>query len=624
VPREKRFVDAMAPSSTPSHTFQKLKLDTKASQKTVSSAFASIPRRESQRDADTSLSLTTPELVESSSHFYNNDGTWHEVENGTGGGRHPYGSAPASSQEVIEATFRRRKPSITFDSQVTLDSGNRLAMHSPLPKPGISTLPEHPDHEDYFEDINQPFAPGTDLAQEPAFPISRSRFTADQEFTEQDHVASLTSDTTASPLLEELHTPLESSMELMLSSLPTTSPIDLPFSISKRNGSQRSMRSQRSEMSEGSGRKPNRRTSTRTGRSLPSQSPASAFLQRMHSKDTPLQAAEPDDEGQEIADGSGHIIGKVIGFGGFSVVKEVATMEHGKKEVYAVKIVRKLLKDTADAENEHLQTQFEHEVEIWRYLKHPYILPLLRVYSTEFATFCITTKISGGTLLDVVREANKQDQDGLATPHARRYVYQLASAIRYLHNDVTIVHRDIKLENCLVDMSGPNAARVGGDVLLCDFGMADFIISDHRDTVEPHSQNQNQNIGPSETSTTVAGSLRYAAPELFGAQTPVFSTAADMWAFGVVIYTVLTARLPFNEGLDAKTTEKILNNDWDLERLRGGRAVAHNPVAAIALVKGCLELDVSKRWTINDILRSPWLQGCEQLYENVDRPWMNR
>ncbi|KAF2806559.1 kinase-like protein [Mytilinidion resinicola] len=617
----------MAPYSS-SHNFQKLRLDTKPAQKTVSSAFASIPRHESQRDEDASLALTTPELAEPDSHFYHGK-SWHTVGDDVGGGRRPYGSATGSSPEDIEAAFRNRKPSVTFDSQVTLDSGNRLAMHSPLPRPGVpTTLEEFPDREEYFNEF-APLDRGRTLTQEPHYPISRddlNGFSAHQGFTEHDHdhVASLTSDTTASPLLEEVHTPLDSSMELLLSPLPATSPIDLPFSLSKRNGSHRSVRSYRSEMSEGSARRPNRRTSTRTGRSLPSQSPASAFLSRMHSKDAPLQATEPDDEGQEIADGSGHIIGKTIGFGGFSVVKEVATMEYGKKVVYAVKIVRKLLKDTAEAENEQLQTQFEHEVEIWRYLKHPYILPLLRVYSTEFATFCITTKISGGTLLDVVRETNKQNHNGLEARHARRYVYQLASAIRYLHNDVTVVHRDIKLENCLVDMSGPNAFPDGGDILLCDFGMADFVVSDQRDSVEPHTQNHNQNIGPSETSTTVAGSLQYAAPELFGAQTPVFSTAADMWAFGVVIYTLITARLPFNEGMDAKTTEKILNNEWDLERLRSGRAITHNPLAAIALVKGCLELDVSKRWTINEVLRSPWLEGCERLLENVERSWMHR
>lgn len=598
----------MAPYSASSHPFQKLRLDIKASQKTVSSAFASIPRHDAQRDGDAALALTTPELAGSEPHSYDGADSWHTVESDVGDGRQ-YGSADGSSQEDIETAFRKRTPSITFDSQVTLDSGNRLAMRSPLPKSGIpTTLPEYPDGEDYFNDIDQPMDRQKNIAQEPNYPLSRdviNGFTAQHEFTEQEHVASLTSDTTASPLLDEVHTPLDTPLELMLSPLTATSPIDLPFASYKRNGSQRSARSYRSEMSEGSGRRPNRRTSTRTGRSLPSQSPASAFLQRMHSKDTPLQATEPDDEGQEIADGSGHIIGKVIGFGGFSVVKEVATMEHGRKAVYAVKIVRKLLKDTVEAENEQLQTQFEHEVEIWRYLKHPYILPLLRVYNTDFATFCITTKISGGTLLDIVREANKQKQDGLTPAHAKRYVYQLASAVRYLHNDVTIVHRDIKLENCLVDMSGPNAAVEGGDILLCDFGMADFVVSDQRDTVEPHTQNSNQNIGPSETSTTVAGSLQYAAPELFGAQTPVFSTAADMWAFGVVAYTLFTARLPFNEGLDSKTTEKILNNQWDLERLRNGRSITSNPSPAMAIVKGCLELDVSTRWTINDVLESP-------------------
>ena len=40
------------------------------------------------------------------------------------------------------------------------------------------------------------------------------------------------------------------------------------------------------------------------------------------------------------------------------------------------------------------------------------------------------------------------------------------------------------------------------------------------------------------------------------------------------------------------------------------------------LVKGCLELDVEKRWTVHDILSCSWLQGCVQLYEHVPREWL--
>jgi serine/threonine protein kinase len=172
-------------------------------------------------------------------------------------------------------------------------------------------------------------------------------------------------------------------------------------------------------------------------------------------------------------------------------------------------------------------------------------------------------------------------------------------------------------------MTVADAERDGGDLLLCDFGMADFIVSDQRDGPEPHSIGENQNIGPAETSTSIAGSLQYAAPELFNAPGPVFSPAADIWAFGVVVFALLTATLPFNDGLDIKTIEKIRNCEWDAELVRNAEAAqVSNIDDALALVRGCLEVDVEKRWNVHDILECAWLRECEQRFEHVVRPWV--
>jgi serine/threonine protein kinase len=353
-------------------------------------------------------------------------------------------------------------------------------------------------------------------------------------------------------------------------------------------------------------------------------SPAASFLARYKASENPIKPSEPDDEGQGIGYNSEYIIGKQIGYGGFSIVKEVTSIEEDKPVVNAVKIVRKQQQEKSELENEQIQTQFDHEVEIWRFLRHPYILPLLRVYTTEFATFCITKLNKGGTLFDLVRETRRIKKTGLPEHLVKRYAYQLASAMRYLHNDVQVVHRDIKLENCLVDMTVADADTDGGDVLLCDFGMADFIVSDQRDGPEPHSIGKNQNIGPAETSTSVAGSLQYAAPELFDAPSPVFSPAADIWAFGVVMYALITAALPFNEGMDIKTSEKILEGSWDEELVRTAESVKEGGVDdALALLRGCLEVNVEKRWTIHDILGCAWLRDYEKRFEDVSRSWLD-
>lgn len=623
----------MAPITPSSHTFQKLKLDTKTPQKPVASTFHSIPRHEPHQEGSLSslLHSSSSDLSLVGFDYYSN-GDNKRTEKGASGLQELAcdGSAAAVGINDIEARFRQRQRSISFSNKVTLDCGNLLSLEDPLPKPlGRETVSESPNSEDDYSErapfVEPPIDGLRHIDQHAHRPRYHSMATPTNgqhlAYSDQEAVASLTSAATASPLLDEVQTPPSPSTEYMLSPIPTASPIEYPFSFPRRNDS--TTRTYRSDVVDGDSiaRRSGRRASTRSGRSLSSMSPAASFLSRYKASDRPLKPTEPDDEGQGIGYHGEYIIGKQIGFGGFSVVKEVTTIEDNTRVVHAVKIVRKQLNDKSEMENEQIQTRFDHEVEIWRFLRHPYILPLLRVYNTEFATFCITRLNKGGTLFDLVRDTRRKQRRGIPLPLAKRYTYQLASAMRYLHNDVMVVHRDIKLENCLVDMTVPNAETDGGDILLCDFGMADFIISDQRDGPEPHSVGDNQNIGPADTSTSVAGSLQYAAPELFNAPTPLFSSAADIWAFGVVVFALLTAQLPFNEGLDAKTSAKIQSGDWDADLVRDSEALQDGAEEALMLLRGCLEMRPERRWTVNDVLNCKWLQGCVQQYEHVDRPW---
>jgi serine/threonine protein kinase len=391
-----------------------------------------------------------------------------------------------------------------------------------------------------------------------------------------------------------------------------------------RNSSTRSLRASRSSRIPGMG-STSRRSSRRSGDpNQMSASPAHAFLSSWNNREPTSEPVavepKPDDEGQSIGMDNEYIIGRTVNRGGFGVVKEVHSFNTrtGETNIRAVKIVRKQTPDQDDEANEKAQQELEHEVSVWRYLKHKNILSLHAVYDTDFATFCVMDLNVGGSLFDLVAKQRalasstgcSKGLDGLL---ARRYAYQLACALRYLHEDIRVCHRDVKLENCLVDTSGPNAALEGGNLRLCDFGLADFLSGGSMDDQTGDQLDDGTFGSPASdrahvrTTSSVIGTLEYASPKGLTVNRKLFETAGDVWAFGVVVYALCTGDLPFRHAMPSKTVELIMRADWDDDALRQAAAGSE---AAIDLVRGCLEVDIDIRWTIGDVLRSPWFEGC--------------
>ena len=563
----------------------------------------------------------------------------------------------------FEEFMRKRQPSISFNPQVTLDSGHRRPLDDPLPKLAINTkargrsviqelalksllsppplLRSHneTDCKQYdritgqlVENPSQPSTPDIIVPdpRSPQWPLLQSTVESlaiEKERTAPEQGASLTSESTASTIASEPRTPIEN-MEILLSPLSAHSTFpSFPYPTSLEDSSAwPKARRQRSTVrsssytierqdSVRSAMRQRSRTSRRS--TSTSMSPATAFLSRFAA--TEEVVLQPDSEGQEVGE---YVMGKQVGFGGFSTVKEAYTIEGDERICRAVKVVRKQVQGKDELENEQFQAEFEHEVSLWRCLGHRNILPLIEVYVTDYATFCFTKLNTGGTLFDLVR-ANRQ---GLSRDLVRRYSYQLASAIRYLHEDVHVVHRDIKLENCLIDISDPSAAKDGGNILLCDFGLAEFVTGQTRcNSPGPYENEADRppprNIGPSDTSTSIAGSLQYASPELIMSPAGFLSPVVDVWAYGVVIYALLVGDLPFQHTFQPRVQMKILAGEWDVAALEHANGSAGFEEEATEFVTKCLDMNSSSRWTVAQILKSRWLQRCQEMLEELNESW---
>ncbi|KAI9671411.1 MAG: hypothetical protein M1831_004320 [Alyxoria varia] len=590
-------------------------------------------------------------------------------------------------QQQPQPQHQRRRRGIKISPEVTVNDGHRQEMGQPVSKISSSNRPrgrsimhelfesesrrrsqsetisssnehERSSSRDAHKSDRDKQGTHQGEAKHPLLQATVNERAQNRQVSEEDRVAALTSGSTARPAEAAKEAAQYVDGNSTLLPRPVRSPMRLtPAPLESQSISPRT----RAPPSRSYSYNLDRTTSSlRESRRLSimssgAKSPASNYLSQWK-RDSNGGSVEPDGKGQTFGDNNEYVIGRQVGYGGFSVIKEAHTFESNEPVLRAVKILRRHFPGRSEDENECLRREFEHEISVWRLLKHPHILQLLADFTTSFAIFCVIPLNKGGTLRDIydrsiiqrsrktstvsnrslARSPDIRDSDSsLWSDHllplaiAKRYLFQLALAIKYLHSEMRIVHRDIKLENCLIDDSNTDRDEHGtGKLLLCDFGMADFLPSSERDPYQPNplheqwgfnSEETVPRIGPAKTSTSIAGSADYASPELINSGRPIHEPSIDIWAYGVLAYAVLVSEMPFRHknGLRQATATVILNGEWDHNKLtdaigqRQAASGSDHAKAAAELAAGCMCKDVSSRWDICGILECGFLRECQ-------------
>lgn len=303
-------------------------------------------------------------------------------------------------------------------------------------------------------------------------------------------------------------------------------------------------------------------------------SPAASFLSSFASP------AEPTYEfdGDEIGD---YVLGKTIGHGGFSSVREGFRISDGKK--VAIKITNKTV-EIDERENQRVQIRLEREIAIWKSLEHANIVQYIDALETDYATYVVSEYCPNGNLLDMLIRSN--DTHKLTEDMARPLIIQLCSALSYLHDQMKVCHRDIKLENVLFDEQGA--------LKLCDFGLSEYQNPTHA-THSPGSPFAEFDEGEDDSA---GGSLAYTAPEQLTQHQPVRCPSADIWSVGVCLYTLIAGRLPFVDEYKPRVEQQIKNGQYTMPENISPQLEE--------LLQQCFNLNPDLRPTANDILISDW------------------
>ncbi|EEQ87372.2 hypothetical protein RJZ56_002743 [Blastomyces dermatitidis] len=269
------------------------------------------------------------------------------------------------------------------------------------------------------------------------------------------------------------------------------------------------------------------------------------------------------------------------------------------------------------ADKERVETSLSREVEILKSLNHPSLVQLKAFGGDNKRSLLVLDYCPGGDLFEFASRAVNQ----LSQSIIRRIFSELVAAVRYLHANF-VVHRDIKLENVLVNIPASVIQDVSdwrryprALVTLSDLGLS-------RRIPEPPASPLLQ---------TRCGSEDYAAPEILMGQ-PYDGRSTDAWAMGVLLYAIMESRLPFDPlpgargdpaKLRARTPHRIARCEWSWYRFANEDG-EWDPVKgegrqdARACVEGLLTRS-TKRMSLDEIAKMPWVQEAIDVPEGLKR-----
>ncbi|KAG2523484.1 hypothetical protein JM16_002255 [Phytophthora kernoviae] len=258
-----------------------------------------------------------------------------------------------------------------------------------------------------------------------------------------------------------------------------------------------------------------------------------------------------------------YLKGKFLGKGGFARCYELKCEQTGT--VYAGKVVAKasLVKPKA-------KQKFTSEIKIHKSLNHSQIVQFEHFFEDSENAYILLELCRNQSMSDLMRRRKR-----LSESEVRFYMRQLVEGLAYLHEHL-VIHRDLKLGNLF--LTSDMRLKIG------DFGLATRLDN------------------PEDRKRTMCGTPNYIAPEILSGQRgDGHSFEVDIWSTGVVMYTLLVGRPPFETDDVKATYKRIRANQYDFPE------TAHVSRSAQSLVRGILRSDPGARPSLEQILKHPFL-----------------
>ena len=214
--------------------------------------------------------------------------------------------------------------------------------------------------------------------------------------------------------------------------------------------------------------------------------------------------------------------GKFLGKGGFAKCYEFQCLNN--KKIYAVKIVSK-----ANLNKPSAKQKLKSEIKIHKSLFHKHIVKFEHVFEDNENVYILLELCKNRTLSDVMKKRKI-----ITEFEARYFIAQILKAVKFMHSN-KYIHRDLKLGNLFLNENM--------EIKIGDFGLATIVEF------------------PGQLRHTVCGTPNYIAPEILE-KNAGHSYEVDFWAIGVIVYTLLIGRPPYETDDVKETYRKIKCNEY--------------------------------------------------------------
>nr|CCA23010.1 calciumdependent protein kinase putative [Albugo laibachii Nc14] len=253
---------------------------------------------------------------------------------------------------------------------------------------------------------------------------------------------------------------------------------------------------------------------------------------------------------------------EIIGSGHFGCVKRAISRSSGKE--WAVKVVQ--------LQNEMDKESLKNELDILKRLHHPHIVRVTGSYEDSMQLYMIMQLCRGKSLYEhLYKEKRVFSED-----EVKRMIKCLLRAIAFLHSNL-IIHRDLKLENLLLEQS-----ESIGTLKLCDFGLS-------------------TRYKRGEKLVRSLGTIDYIAPEVLEGE---YTEKCDLWSVGVICYELLTGISPFG----CPTTDETMKKIFDPVLIFHDSVWKSYSSHAICFIKSLVKEDFNSRLSAEQALEHKWLQ----------------